>query len=229
MKVIIPIGGGSIDNKSTLKIDEFIVNLVKKGTKKVLLIPSAGGDNDNYIEKFKEYYTSFGCEVDALCLTKITNDNLIRSKIFSSDIIYIGGGNTGKLMRILKRTKVNEYLRLAYERGIILTGISAGAMVYFESGYSDCNRSTDPNTKLTYLKCLNMIPYCFCPHYNEQERKEFDCFVKEKQINGIAIEDDCALLFIDDKINGVIKCNSNNNGYYLTSTSKEEINDVTAR
>ena len=226
MKAIIPIGGGEISLKSTLKIDEYIVSLIKKETKKVLFIPTASGDMVSYIEKFKTCYESLGCEVDTLLLSQTQNDNLIRSKIFSSDIIYIGGGNTARMMRIFKRNKVNEYLLKAYEKGIILTGLSAGAMAYFTNGYSDSNRSTNPEASLCLVKCLNIIPYCFCPHYNEEERKSFDEFVISKGFNGLALEDDVALVYIDDEIKGVIKANENNEGYYINNSSKEKINSI---
>lgn len=226
MKAIIPIGGGEISLKSTLKIDEYIVSLIKKETKKVLFIPTASGDMVSYIEKFKSYYESLGCEVDTLLLSKTQNDNLIRSKIFSSDVIYIGGGNTARMMRIFKRNKVNEYLLMAYEKGIILTGLSAGAMAYFTNGYSDSNRSTNPEASLCLVKCLNIIPYCFCPHYNEEERKSFDEFVVSKGFNGLALEDDVALVYIDDEIKGVIKSNDNNEGYYINNSLKEKINSI---
>ncbi len=226
MKAIIPIGGGEISLKSTLKIDEYIVSLVTSETKKVLFIPTASGDMVSYTEKFKAYYESLGCEVDTLLLSQTQNDNLIRSKIFSSDIIYIGGGNTARMMRIFKRNKVNEYLLKAYEKGIILTGLSAGAMAYFTNGYSDSNRSTNPEASLCLVKCLNIIPYCFCPHYNEEERKSFDEFVVSKGFNGLALEDDVALVYIDDEIKGVIKANENNEGYYINNSLKEKINSI---
>ena len=223
MKVIIPIGGGEISTQSTLKIDKYIVELANKEKPKVLFIPTASGDMNSYVEKFTNYYQSLGCEVDALLLSTTDNDNLIRSKIFTSDIIYIGGGNTAKMMRIFKRSKVNEYLKIAYERGIILTGLSAGAMAYFSNGYSDSNRSTNINASLTEVKCLNFIPYCFCPHYNEQERKSFDEFVKNKNYNGLAIDDNCALLYIDDNIKGVIKSDNNANAYLINNEEKKII------
>ena len=226
MKAIIPIGGGEISLKSTLKIDEYIVSLVTSETKKVLFIPTASGDMVSYIERFKAHYERLGCEVDTLLLSQTQNDNLIRSKIFSSNIIYIGGGNTAKMMRIFKRNKVNEYLLKAYEKGIILTGLSAGAMAYFTNGYSDSNRSTNPEASLCLVKCLNIIPYCFCPHYNEEERKSFDEFVISKGFNGLALEDDVALVYIDDEIKGVIKANVNNEGYYINNNLKEKINSI---
>lgn len=222
MKAIIPIGGGEIPFTTTL-IDKYIISLANTEKPKVLFIPLASGDFAPYIEKFSSYYSELGCEVDVLKLTCTDNDNLIRSKIFTANIIYIGGGNTAKMMRIFKRTKVNEYLIQAYEKGIILTGLSAGAMAYFTNGYSDSNRSTNPDASLTLVKCLNIIPYCFCPHYNAQERKSFDEFVKVKNFEGLALEDNTALLFIDDEIKGVIKSDENAKAYFINAESKIEI------
>ena len=226
MKVIIPIGGGDISTQSTLKIDKYIVELANKEKPKVLFIPTASGDMKSYIDKFTNYYQSLGCEVDALLLSITDNDNLIRSKIFTSDIIYIGGGNTARMMRIFKRNKVNEYLKLAYEKGIILTGLSAGAMCYFTNGYSDSNRSTNPEASLCLVKCLDIIPYCFCPHYNEEERKSFDEFVKNKHFNGLALEDNTALVYIDDQIKGIIKSDDNYDGYYISENQKIKIDVI---
>ena len=206
------------------KIDEHIISLVNKEKPKVLFIPTASGDSCVYIERFTNYYSSLGCEVDVLKLTTTDNDNSIRSKIFTADIIYMGGGNTAKMMRIFKRTHVNEYLIQAYEKGIILTGLSAGAMACFTSGYSDSNRSTNPNASLTLVKCLNLIPYCFCPHYNAEERKSFDEFVANKNFEGLALEDNCALLFIDGQIKGIIKSDETAKAYFINAERKIEIN-----
>lgn len=226
MKVIIPIGGGEISAHSTLKIDKYIVGLSNKEKPKVLFIPTASGDMQSYIDRFTNYYQSLGCEVDTLLLSITSNDNLIRSKIFTSDIIYIGGGNTARMMRIFKRNKVNEYLKQAYERGIILTGLSAGAMCYFTNGYSDSNRSTNPQASLCLVKCLDIIPYCFCPHYNEEERKSFDEFVANKHFNGLALEDNTALVYIDGQIKGIIKSVDSYDGYFINENQKIKIDVI---
>lgn len=226
MKVIIPIGGGEISAQSTLKIDKYIVGLSNKEKPKVLFIPTASGDMQSYIDRFTNYYQSLGCEVDTLLLSITSNDNLIRSKIFTSDIIYIGGGNTARMMRIFKRNNVNEYLKQAYERGIILTGLSAGAMCYFTNGYSDSNRSTNPQASLCLVKCLDIIPYCFCPHYNEEERKSFDEFVANKHFNGLALEDNTALVYIDGQIKGIIRSDDNYSGYYINENDKIKIDVI---
>lgn len=223
MKTIVAIGGGSIAEKSTLEIDKYIISLANKEKPNVLFVPTASIDAQGYIDTFINYYESLGCVVDVLRLSTTDDDNIIKSKIFSSDIIYIGGGNTARMMRIFKRTKVNEYIKLAYEQGIILAGLSAGAMAFFKSGYSDSNRSTNPNASLCLVKCLDIIPYCFCPHYNDPDRKSFDFWVVNKNFDGIALCDDAALIYIDDKIKGIIKTDSNAKCFNINALGKSEI------
>ena len=243
---LVAIGGGKIpkwsfttkDDKEieyeTKEIDQEIVRLSGKVKPRFLFIGTASRDNETYYEAIKEIYEGLGAVVQQLSLeefnemheTKEEFINRIREIILSADIIYIGGGNTAKMMRIFKRSKVNEYLKLAYERGIILTGLSAGAMAYFTNGYSDSNRSTNPEASLTLVKCLNIITYCFCPHYNEEERKSFDEFVANKHFNGLALEDNTALVYIDDQIKGIIKSDDNYDGYFISENQKIKIDVI---
>lgn len=224
MKAIIAIGGGEIRNQSTLKIDKAIASfLINNNKKKVLFLPTASNDNENYIQTFKSYYESLNLKITTLCLSKIDNDEIIKSKIFASDAIYIGGGNSAKLMRVFKRTHLNEYLKMAYEKGIVIIGISSGAMVLFESGYSDANKSTNINAKLSLLKCINIIPYCFCPHFDDENRKDFSSFLKEQKLNGIALDSNASMWYINDKIQGVLASDENKSGYIFIDSNKKEI------
>ena len=217
-KIILAIGGGSLD--SNININKFLVNQAHKDVPNVLFIPIASGDNDVYVQRFIEHFEKLGCNVDVLYLQNQTNDNLIRTKIFRSDIIYIGGGNTAKMMRVFKRTRVNIYLLEAYKRGIIMSGISAGAMAFFKSGYSDSNKMIDSSASLTLVKCLDIIPYCFCPHRNDPERDGFEDFIKEKGIDGLALDDDVALLYKNDEIIGII---GDNRGYIIKDNNRIDL------
>ena len=152
MKVIVPIGGGEISLRSTIEIDKYIVSLVNKETKKVLFIPTASGDMPSYIERFTNLYKELGCEVDSLLLSKTENDNLIRSKIFSSDIIYIGGGNTARMMRsdqdwFEKRTKPVDHpfiIETVGQRDEISVGVMGfPELATKEKGEKVCNEIVD--------------------------------------------------------------------------------------
>lgn len=220
MKTIIAIGGGDLRLQTTKKIDEFILQYSHKKNPKVLFIPTASKDNDDYIKVFTNYYQSMNAIVDVLCLSKIEDTSIIKNKIMNTDIIYIGGGNTQRMLRIFKRYSVSQYLKEAYEKGIILCGLSAGCACFFKACYSDCNRSTNPNNELTYLKCLDFLPYLNCPHYNAMERKSFDQWLLQYQEDGIAIEDDVAICFEDQTIRQIIKSDNKRNAYFLKQGNK---------
>ncbi|PJC37072.1 peptidase E, partial [Candidatus Peregrinibacteria bacterium CG_4_9_14_0_2_um_filter_53_11] len=55
-------------------------------------------------------------------------------KILSADLIYVGGGNTLKMMLRWKRFGVTTLLKQAYRKDIVLAGVSAGSICWFEYG-----------------------------------------------------------------------------------------------
>ena len=109
MKKIIAIGGGEIGRRETVKIDKEIIKLSGQKRLKLLFVPTASSDSEKYIEVVKKYFgKKLGCLVDVLYLVnrKVSRQE-IKDKILNSDIIYVGGGNTLKLMTIWRRLGVD--------------------------------------------------------------------------------------------------------------------------
>ena len=127
-KTIVAIGGGELYLNKTLPIDKYIVELSGKKNPVALFIPTASGEPNGYIEAFNQVYgTKLGCLTDVLkIITEDPTDGEIKEKIASADIIYVGGGNTAKMMETWERRNVGFYLKEAYEKGTILAGLSAG-------------------------------------------------------------------------------------------------------
>ena len=210
MGTIVSIGGGSIKDLETLVIDEYIVSLTNKERPRALFIPTASGDAQTYIDVFNNVYREkLRCITDTLLLT---NSNLseeeIKNKILSSDIIYVGGGDTSKMLDIWHKCKVDKYLKMAYEKGIILTGLSAGSICWFKYGYSK------NDSDYICLEALGFINAIHCPHYDEEDRKGFDLIIDKFNEIGIALENNCSIVFKEDSFR-VIKGNENANAYKL--------------
>ena len=220
MSLIVSIGGG----QNTLTIDKYMINKVNKDKVNILLLPTACNDNPDYCKSFKEHFENLNCNVDMLLLSLNPNSNVIRSKIFAADIIYIGGGNTGRLLRVFKRNNITEYLKEAYKRNIILCGISAGSLYFYNQGYSDTNRSTNPNNPLSIIKGANFIDAFMTPHYNEEERKEFDKI--ESDIIKIAVEEGVAAIYEDGKFIGCVKENKEHNAYIFIDNKKQVLDEI---
>jgi len=89
-----------------------------------------------------------------------------REHLLAQDIIYVGGGNTRSMICLWREWGADEVLREAYEAGILLCGVSAGAICWFEQGV------TDSVWPLGVLPCLGLLPGSCCPHYDsEAERR----------------------------------------------------------
>src|SRR5215831_20140278 len=133
-KAIVAIGGGEIRPKGTENIDREIIRLSNSAPPDVLFIPTASSDSENYWRRFAEYFGKFlKCKTDVLRLIEERpSAQQIERKILSADIIYVGGGNTLYMMRVWRRLGVDNLLRVAYEKGIVLTGISAGVICWFD-------------------------------------------------------------------------------------------------
>lgn len=207
MKKIVAIGGGNIRTRSTSLIDREIIRLSGKKKPKLLFIPTASSDSEGYWKWIQKYFGKYlKCKTDVLFLIKeYLSNKEIKNKIFNADIIYVGGGNTLKMMRLWRRMGVDATLKTAYHKGTVLCGMSAGSICWFESGHSDSMSYYNPKKwKYINVRGLGFIKGIHCPHYNSatlgiKRKKKFQGMIKKIGGFGIAIEDNCAIEFINDK------------------------------
>jgi len=230
-RAIVAIGGGDIRTKGTATIDREIIRLSGKKHPKLLFIPTASSDSEEYWGVIQEYFGKFlKCKTDVLFLIKEPlSREQIRRKVLSADIVYVGGGNTLLMMRLWRRLGVDKLLKLAYENGTVLSGISAGSICWFDSGHSDSMSFYNPR-KWRYInvKGLGLIPGIHCPHYNSTtlgvpRRKHFRQMIQKIGGRGIAIENNCAIEFIDGRHYKVIASKSGARAYRVFKKGGEVV------
>src|ERR1700682_330185 len=121
-KAIVAIGGGEIRTRGTAAIDREIIRLSNKEHPKILFIPTASSDSERYCRRFTEHFGKFlKCKTDVLSLIdRPPSAREIERKILSTDIVYVGGGNTLQMMRVWRRLGVDRLLKAAYANGIVL-------------------------------------------------------------------------------------------------------------
>lgn len=198
MGIIAAIGGGRYDNGEIVSIIKDIRDLCSKENPKMVFLPTASHDNTEKNNVYmKQAFIDNGCTVEDLFLTdKSLTEEQIKEKILGADIIYIGGGDTGFMMRTWKKTHADRYLLEAYEKGIIMSGYSAGALCWFDTGYDDCGK----DHSYTFVKCLGVFPFCCCPHAESDSWRSFWEAIKTRDENGLALDDGACLIFDGDKI-----------------------------
>ncbi len=206
MKKIVAIGGGEIGRKGlpteTAAIDKEIVRLSGKKNPRLLFIPTASSDAETYVDAvIKQFGDRLGCRVDVLYLIKKKPDRKeIKQKILSSDIIYVGGGNTLRMMRLWRKLGVDLILRQAWEKGSVLSGISAGAICWFRYGSSDSRKQNNPAAGLIRVSGLGFIRGLYCPHYDSEtdRRPHLKELMRKTPGKAIAVQDCSAIEILDD-------------------------------
>jgi len=206
MGKLLVIGGGEIGALETLPLDRRVVALTKKKHPKALFIPTASGEPQGYYDTFEKIYgKKLGCRTDVLyCLEGKPSRKKLREQILSSDLIYVGGGNTLRMMRRWRFLGIDKMLRQAYNKGVVLSGLSAGGICWFESGHSDSMSFYDPkHWDYIKVKGLGLIKGIHCPHFNGATRgkareKSFREFMKKYSSMGITLDNCCALEIVDD-------------------------------
>lgn len=235
MKKIVAIGGGEIGSKGfqieTKEIDQEIIRLSGKKSPLVLFIPTASSDSKDYISAFEKYFeNNLNCKTDILYLNDSTKPEYIQSKIFSADIIYVGGGNTLRMMTLWRKLGVDIYLKDAWRKGIVMSGLSAGAICWFDFGHSDSRRFVSKNKtwNLIKVKGLGLYNFIFCPHYHFEKREnDFQSLIKRDGGIGLAFDNKTAIEIVDDNFR-ILKSNKNAKAYQITKKNDEiEIKELT--
>jgi dipeptidase E len=204
---IIALGGGEIGRPGfpteTTKIDKEIITLTGKKSPTFLFVPTASFDSESYYEVVKKHFgNKLGCKTDVLYLIKEKlSKKEIENKVLSSDIIYVGGGNTAKLMNVWRKTGLDKILKKAAKKGVVLSGISAGSICWFKYGLSDSRNLNSKDVKFMKLSGLGFINASHSPHYDFEPHRKQGLKEMMKKTSGIAIAIDncCAIEVVDDK------------------------------
>ena len=194
-KNIVAIGGGGFGRSlGELKIEKYITSLVKKDRPKICFIPTASGDNSLYKLNFYRAFSKLDCITSHIDFFSRTEN--LENKILSQDIIYVGGGNTKSMLAVWKEWNLESILKSAYERGIVMSGVSAGAICWFDKGITDSFAE-----KLEILDCLGFVNGVACPHFDEEKEREpfVNEIIESQRINScICIEGNCAFHIKND-------------------------------
>ena len=198
---IIAIGGGSLKKKQTLPIDRTIVKLTERSRPRALFIPTASGDDQEYCDSFDRVYGKLlNCKTDHLLLYRKPGDRAAAAKkIASADLIYVGGGNTLRMMKLWRKLGVDRMLIRAGRTGTVLAGLSAGAICWHAWGHSDSMAySGKKNWSYIKVKALGLRPGLYCPHLDSEKRHEsFKKMVIRERMIGIACDNFAAIHYDD--------------------------------
>lgn len=225
MKLVL-IGGGEIGKSGyayeTREIDCEIVKFSGKDNPNLLFIGFASSSSDSYYDLVKKIYTNLGCSCANLKRKNaLNNPNIVEDKINNADIIYIGGGDTLKLMDDIYQFGIDKLLLSALNRGCVIAGISAGAILISKKGFSDSYILRGERDKYSFIDGLGFVDISICPHYHKYPNKDLELMeeVNNKKEDVYALEN-CTALKIEDENISVIRSMDDAKAYLISYNDK---------
>ena len=218
---ILAMGGGALPAElDNLRLVRYFLAQTRRKRPRVAFIGAAGGDAEAGRLRFYAGFSQFDCRPTHLPLFARTPRDL-ESFVLEQDAIFVGGGNTRSMLALWRDWELDRILRIAWERGVVLGGGSAGSICWFEYGVTDSIAGP-----LTALPCLGFLPGANCPHYDsERERRPtFRALVASGAIpDGVAADDGVALHYINGRLARVVSSRARARGYRVTRSRARAI------
>jgi dipeptidase E len=221
---IVALGGGGFSMEADNPLlDDYILSLTGRAHPRGCFVPTASGDDDDYVAQFYHAFTRRDCRTSHVPLFQREVADL-RAVILDQDVVYVGGGNTANLLAIWRVHGLDRVLREAWEAGVVLCGISAGALCWFEAGITD---SFGP-TLAPLHDGLAFLPGSHCPHYDgePQRRPTYHRCVAEGLPAGVAADDGCALHFRETTLAVVVASRPRAQAYRVERSDGGDVTEM---
>ena len=211
---IVAIGGG---NNSNIKkngnpqiyehenIDKEIIRLTNKKYPNLLYISHASSDEyeKNSFKKIENTYGSmYHCPVKLFSSDMLGDFNTCDELLEWADIIYVGGGNTDRLMELWSKSGVSDKLIELVNKNKVFCGTSAGGGCWFKYTWSDYlqEKTGNPNSPYMEVKGLGLVDLIFNPHAgNTRRMRSVGNITQQLNTNCLSLTDNMAIEIVDDE------------------------------
>lgn len=190
-------GGGFLMEPDVPWLDDYVLALAGRRRPKVCFVPTAGGDHPWFIERFERAFAGRRARTSHLALFQRDGSDLAE-RLLDQDVIYVGGGNVANMMAVWRVHGVDRILATAWKRGIVLAGVSAGALCWFVGGTTD---SFGP-ALAPFRDGLALLPGTVCPHYDGEARRRpvYHALVRAGLPGGIGLDDGAAAHYVGTRL-----------------------------
>jgi dipeptidase E len=211
MRRILCIGGHDFTTRPEDRaLTDLIASLAGGEDSRVCLLPTASGDEAEQGARFFSAFADRGCEPSDVSLFRLARRPVaLRDHLLAQDLIYVGGGSMLNMLAVWQAHRLGSILRLAWERGIVICGQSAGAMCWFEVGVSKGSGVARA------VGGLGVLPGSCCVHYHSEpdRRKRLLESVTAGIPDGYGIDDHAALLWTGRELGGVFSARRGATGH----------------
>ena len=191
---ILALGGHDFDRRAgNDAICDLIVELAGSARPRICLLPTASGDPEDQIGRFRRACAERDCVPEVISLFRLGEKPVdLREELLAQDVIYAGGGSMLNLRAIWRTHGLDEILRECWHEGILMCGQSAGAMIWFEGGITSSRGAP------AVAAGLGLLPGSACVHYLTEplRRRTFLRAIAAGDLGpGLGLEDQTGALF----------------------------------
>lgn len=191
---IIALGGGGFSgdpyDERGRRLDQVILDATGTARPRLCFIGTASGDAEAYALRFHRAFAG-RAEVDELNLFTRPRHPALREFVLGFDALYVGGGSTLNLMAIWRAHGLDRILAEAWQGGVVLGGMSAGMICWFETAVTDSY-----GDGLRPIDGLGLLPGSACAHGSDLPRRTaYAGLVAAGVAPGYSADDGVALVF----------------------------------
>jgi dipeptidase E len=214
-------GGGFTAGPDDPALDELVLRLTGRARPRLCLLPTAGGDSEHQIRRFYETYGDRLCEPSHISLFRLGRHPVpVREHLLAQDAVYVGGGSMVNLLAIWRAQGLDTILREAWESGVLLAGLSAGSMCWFEWGVTTSSGAPAPSAGLGFLPGSN------CVHHDSEPARR-PVYVEAVRTGaippGYAVDDGAALIYTHSQLDEVVTTRKYARAYEVTRTGERDL------
>jgi peptidase E len=172
-----------------------VLELTDARRPRICFVPTASGDHPAS-ERFLEAFPADGFDASILWLFDRDVAD-IDAFLGAQDVVYVGGGNTVSMLAVWRAHGVDRALRAAYDAGVVMAGMSAGANCWFEACTTDSFRLGRADL---LLDGLGLVPGSFTPHYGSEPARRpavLELVASGALPPGFACDDHAAVHMVD--------------------------------
>jgi peptidase E len=212
---VVAMGGGGFSMDDPV-LDRYVLGLVDRARPRVCFVPTASGDADRYVLRFYEAFPASACDTSVLRLFDRDVED-VEAFVGEQDLIYVGGGSTANMLQVWRLHGVDAALRMAWEAGVVMAGVSAGANCWFEASTTDSwlLGRADP-----LRDGLGFVQGSFTPHYDGEEarRPSLHRLVTSGELpGGLACDDFAAVHLVGAATREVVASKAGAGAYRVAS------------
>ena len=202
------------------------LRLSGKDRPRLCFLATAGGDNDSEIAG---YYNAFAGSDDVIVshleLFLMPNVADPAAHLLAQDVIWVGGGSVANLLAVWRAHGLDTAFRAAWERGIVLAGVSAGSLCWHVGGTTDSfGLELRPVTN-----GLGLLPYSNGVHYDSeaQRRPLLHRLVGDGTLpDGFATDNGVGLHYVGTELHEVLSEVEGAKGYRVERTGAGEVRET---